>query len=75
MWKTEIILIVQVVCDLKVNGHACSSHTCSGVHRPPEGRGAGGGGGGGEITIHDFITIFCHVGFFILQAVWALQPN
>ncbi len=27
------------------------------------------------ITIHDFITILCHVGFTILQVVWALQPN
>ncbi len=27
------------------------------------------------ITIHDFITILCHVGSSILQAVLALQPN
>ncbi len=27
------------------------------------------------IKIHDFITIICHVGFSILQAVWALQLN
>ncbi len=25
--------------------------------------------------IHDIITILCHVGFTILQVVWALQPN
>ncbi len=28
-----------------------------------------------NITIHDFITILCHVGFSILQVVWALQTN
>ncbi len=45
------------------------------------GRGAGGGGGGGcspsarGITIHDFITILCHVGSSILQALLALHPN
>ncbi len=45
-------------------------------------RGHNRGPGGGHdspsargITIHDFITIFCHVGFSILQAVWAVQPN
>ncbi len=27
------------------------------------------------IPIHDFITILCHVGFTILQVVWAVQPN
>ncbi len=27
------------------------------------------------ITIHGFIKILCHVGFSILQAVWASQPN
>ncbi len=28
-----------------------------------------------KITIHDFITILCHVGFTILLVVWAVQPN
>ncbi len=28
-----------------------------------------------NITIHDIITILCHVGFIILQVVWAVQPN
>ncbi len=49
----------------------------SGVHRPPEGQGRNGvtRAQSGGITIHDFITILCHVGFSILQAVWAVQPN
>ncbi len=34
-------------------------------------RGPGVGGGGGSRGI----TILCHVGFSILQAVCALQPN
>ncbi len=25
--------------------------------------------------IHNFILILCHVGFTILQVVWAVQPN
>ncbi len=29
----------------------------------------------GNITVHDFITILCHVGFTILQVVWASQTN
>ncbi len=28
-----------------------------------------------NITIYGFITILCHVGFTILQVVWAVQPN
>ncbi len=28
-----------------------------------------------KITIHDFMTILCHVGFTILQVVWAVRPN
>ncbi len=57
------------------NGMAIGGHN----HGP----GGGGGGGGGAgvmwccppsargITIHDFITILCHVGFSILQVVCA----
>ncbi len=56
-----------------------------GHNRGPGGGGGGGGGLGGGvmgcspsargITIHDFITILCHVSSSILQAVLALQPN
>ncbi len=28
-----------------------------------------------SVTIHYFITILCHVGFSILQVVWALQQK
>ncbi len=53
----------------------------SGMHRPLEGQGLNGVTRAqsrtwgvvpprlGDITIHNFITILCHVGFSILQAV------